>query len=219
MKRYFWLILIFVFLAGCSFSGKHNLIFKSSNYVKSAYQNRIQFVNSFLQGRFCDAKIYFNKSNLFFARADDLEMIGVNYYQLYLLYKYIGQEKIRFYKTANFYTKDKKLSGINRDKFYLRLIKSGDFTELWKVIQREKNPVYQSVYCRKIARVAPKEWKNKFLQRAFDIDKQYGWTIFLIEDWKEKKTLGSNSDADIHIKILQSSLENCEFDHDLYYLK
>ncbi|SDN29582.1 hypothetical protein SAMN04488516_101313 [Desulfonauticus submarinus] len=221
----FKFVIIFAFLLvclfSCSISVKKESPFVQSSLVDSAYSYRIKFLNSFLEGKFCDAKIYFNKSNLIFATHDKVEMIGLNFYYLYRLYQYIGEERIRFYKCSEYYL-GKKLSNFissSKDLIYKRMVEQKKYHSLWLKINKEKNPIYISVYSRKVVECAPIKWKKKFLTLAFNIDKKYGWTLFLVEDWKLKKRFFSSKEADKHLEVLKSSLENCDFNDDLYYFK
>jgi hypothetical protein len=58
------------------------------------------------------------------------------------------------------------------------------------LLEKESDPLFKSVYARKAALTANEKGRfpeaEKFLSLAYETDKKYAWTLFLIEDLKLK---------------------------------
>jgi len=218
--RYLLVISTLIALMACARSKSPYPYVNNVDKIKLAYKYRYKFINDFLRGRFCDAKIDLNRSSLFFARSDQTKEVAKNLYWLYILFSYLDQNKTALYNCSL------KLAPQNsydffrtnlKSKFYSKLFKDRNFSNLFNQLKQEKDPLYKSVFARKAVKVVPLSWKEKFLNLAFEVDKQFGWTVFLIEDWKLKKKFFYASQADLHLAILNSSLQNCDFAHELLY--
>ncbi|MDK2920764.1 MAG: hypothetical protein PWR24_321 [Desulfonauticus sp.] len=212
--RKFIIFTLSIFLLSCSLGSKKDPYLIKPG-IDLGYDYQAKFIKHFLKGEKCKAKYYFYKSNNIFARFDKLDEIGNNYFNLYKLEKYLGKEINYLYTKAvefNPFIQNKS----EKDALYSKLLHQKDTSSLLNLLKKEKNPLYRSVYARKAITVAEnKKVKKNFLNLAFAVDKQYGWVLFLIEDWKLAKHILDTPEADLHIKVLTSALEHCEFDDNL----
>lgn len=220
-------------LSGCAYStGKDS--YPPSGEIRMASVQRHDFVNLYLQGRFCEAKNQFEKSVRSFLMQDDFCSCAENYMIFHNLKMYSDVRDAHLFETA---LKLKKLGGgcpdlealflcaagdcdtdMNpKDSHYRNLLRENEFNKLIAAISAEEDRLYASVYLRKAVRLALVQDKNlarKFLEEALKIDASQGWVVFLCEDWSIMADLAASPEDRERmlerVKMLSTILQPCD---------
>ncbi|MFW5487600.1 MAG: hypothetical protein ACNI3A_04145 [Desulfovibrio sp.] len=219
-------ILLSAGLTACVGKGKDTVYPPPENLALAPVQ-RQEFVDFFLQGRWCQAKALFEQSVENYLRQDDFCRSAYNFYLLYKIKGYIGinapedlAEAKRLAKLTESCTSVPVATSsapTPKDVEYTALLDSKQFTQLLGLLKKDKDPLYASVYARKIAIQAQRDTTydvaSTALSFAKQLDAQQGWIVFLVEDWKLLSKLASNDVArkriDQRIKILQNLIHPC----------
>jgi len=220
-------------LSGCvSFYDK--TVYPPASELKLAESWRHEFVNLYLQGRFCEAKNQFEKSIRAFLMQDDFCSAAENYALFHNLKMYSDVRDNYLFETA---LKLRKLGGgcpelealfscaqddcrgeINsKDAYYRKLLSGKDYPKFLKAVSGEDDKLYASVYLRKAVRLAVLEnrgWAKRFLEEAVKIDSARGWVVFLCEDWSIMADLEEGTEAREnmleHVRMLSTILQPCD---------
>jgi len=227
MKKNILLIISLLFTIACNFAPQKSPLYRPPEGIQLASAQRLEFVNLFLQGRWCEAEILFQRSLNNYIRQDDFCSAAKNYIVAYKLMAYIGQNdekllaKARDFAQAGdqciLFTEQNELLPTEKDNKYRKLIKSSNLKALIYELNREDDPLFLSVYARKASLIAK---KNKFfkisqllIRKALEVDRRQGWVIFLIEDWKIilslKKESSKKKQIQKRINILYQKVETC----------
>jgi len=213
-------------LAGCS--GRARPVYPPADSVRLAVVQRQDFVNAYLHGRWCDAEVAFERSIGNFLAQDDFCGAARNYILAYKLRSYSNVDLPELLERADelasldpecAYGKQEStgLSVSKKDQHYLDLMKNEQFSILKNELKSEDDPLFASVYARKAARAAlcadQPDLAEELVSTARDIDARQGWIVFLIEDWKLRKSMAS-SDQDRQsiekrIDLLQKQIHVC----------
>jgi hypothetical protein len=227
------IFIILFLLTGCV-SLTDKTAYPPSGEIGKAYAQRHEFVNLYLQGRFCEAKNQFEKSVRSFLMQDDFCSAAGNYMVFYNLKMYSDIKDAHLFDTA---VKLKNLgggcpdlealllcsggdcsNGMNpKDAFYRKLLEERNFNKLLEAASGEEDRLYASVYLRKTARNAlihNRKLAEKFLKEAIGIDAAQGWVVFLCEDWSIMAGLASAPEEKERIlervKMLSTVLQPCD---------
>lgn len=196
-----WIIFMAAFfLLSCHTPGRYPLPLRAQgmNAMDS-------FRTNFLQGRLCDALISFEHAIDIFKRIDDMCAISDAYVQKYLFYAYGGDERKSLLETARDYASIGECT-IERDlieRITSGTPRSGD--------DGSSNDIFESVSFRKNA-VAGKQ--RALAEKALEIDRSNGWTLFVILDYDILLQL-SDDEAEKErlerrIIILKEQLQSCK---------
>lgn len=220
-------------LSGCvSVTGK--TAYPPSREIRMASVQRYEFVNLYLQGRFCEAKNQFEKSVRGFLMQDDFCSAAENYMIFHNLKMYSDVKDTYLFETA---LKLKKLgggcpnlealflcsagdcsAGMNpKDSYYRKLLLGKEFDKLLAAVSGEEDRLYASVYLRKAVRhalIQDKDLAGRFLKEALKIDAAQGWVVFLCKDWSIMADLAASPEERERmlerVKMLSTILQPCD---------
>lgn len=188
--------------------------FPAPNYLSIAQNQRNDFVQAFLQGRWCEAENLLALSTENYLQMDRFCDAAYNYLLSWRLNAYVGQDdpnaldkasKMR--ELGDGCTEHPRLaipqggqvpqeSVPEKDAGYRSMIQERDFEALARILGREDNELYASVYARKAARAAIQEGDagsaDRFAEMALAIDSRQGWVVFLRQDWLIKAELADS---------------------------
>jgi predicted small lipoprotein YifL len=186
-------------LAGCGGKGK-DTVYPPPDTLSLAPVQRQEFVDAFLQGHWCQAKALFDQSMENYLRQDEFCRASYNHYLMYKLKGYIEidapEELFEARRLASLSAACNSIPSQGpaparrtaKDAKYTRLLEHNKFNTLLKLLAKDVDPLYASVYARKVAVLAHAQGaqsvRNKALQLARSIDARQGWIVFLVEDWK-----------------------------------
>jgi hypothetical protein len=228
------LLIMGICLSGCASFYQNKDPYPPAGEVKMAESWRHEFVNMYLQGRFCEAKVQFEKSVRAYLMRDDFCSAAENYMIFHNLKMYSDVRDKYLFETA---LKMRRLGGgcpklealfscaqddcrgeINpRDAYYRKLLSGKEFDKFLKVVSGEEDKLYASVYFRKAVRIAvlnSREWAKRFLEEAIKIDSGRGWVVFLCEDWSIMADLEAGIEERERmlerVRILSAVLQPCD---------
>jgi hypothetical protein len=153
---------------------------------------RRDFVDSFLQGRWCEAEALYAEAIDTAVRRDDFCAAAHTARLAARLHAYAGQDAPELERTA------RALRGAAldcpgdedtpaRDRRYEALVRAGDFGALARALDAEPDALYVSVYARKGARAAlaagQKADARALAEAARATDARQGWVTLLAADW------------------------------------
>ncbi|MFP4070900.1 MAG: hypothetical protein ACLFTB_02525 [Desulfovibrionales bacterium] len=175
-------------------------LYPPSPKLEQGAAKRVEYIQAFLEGRWCDARYLFAESRDAFLRRDDFCAVATNYLYAWKLHSYLGQEDPLLLQEALHMSRigrscpdiEQAAQGAvvqtERESEYRSLIRDGRFDELTTILDKESDPLFRSVYARKAAGRAYKEGQalqaKTLLEQALQTDAAHGWTVFLVEDWK-----------------------------------
>ncbi|WP_457570892.1 hypothetical protein [Desulfovulcanus sp.] len=224
MRIVFSLMLILSCLA-CSLAGPEGRPYSPPSTRNIPAKQRLEFINLFLRGRWTDASIVFRKSVDNFIQQDEFCAAAKNYFFLYNLFKYLSIDKMALLKKARSLAKlDSKCHPLlditddlltEKDRKYKEVLAKYNFSLMISLLEKESDPLFKSVYARKAALIAKERQRSfeaeNFLNLAYEIDKKYMWTLFLIEDLRLKcKFLTNKSEKEKIRKRIEILLEYTE---------
>ncbi len=215
------------FLSGCTGKGKDTVYPPPENLALAPVQ-RQEFVDAFLQGRWCQAESLMKQSLENYLRQDDFCRAAYNFYLMYKIKSYIAidaphelQEAERLASLSgnciSVPSSENPNPATPKDTQYSKLLNLDRLQELRALLQKDKDPLYASVYSRKIALRAQAlkqtDMATQALEFARQIDSRQGWVVFLIEDWKMQAGLSTNPGTRAKIKnrieILEKLIHPC----------
>jgi hypothetical protein len=135
------------------------------------------FRNLFLEGRLCDAEMSLNHAVDIYAKIDDMCAISDAYIQQYLFNAYIKNDrKDSLDKAAEF----ANIGDCTAEKKRIDDLRSiSEKKDTAPDIKKATNDIYLSVMLRKTA-VATGD--RTYIDKALNIDRSYGWRLFVIHD-------------------------------------
>jgi hypothetical protein len=210
--------------------------YPAPNYSDYAQNQRRDFVEAFLQGRWCEAENLLALSTENFLQLDRFCEAAYNYLLFWRLQAYIGKDDPEALRRAEEMKElgkgcpehprlvmpgDGEPPGgaiPGKDAAYRSLLDARDYEGLFDLLAAEDNELYASVYARKAARDAldrgDRRWADTFLELALAVDSDQGWVVFLRRDWRLKAELAeSNEEKESianRIKYLDEFITPCE---------
>lgn len=185
-------------------------------------QQRRDFVDSFLQGRWCEARELYVEAVDKAVRRDDLCQAARTARLAARLKQYIGRTDEDARRAAEEYAAAAigcpELQDIpERDRRYGARIEAGAFDALARDLELEPDALYASVYARKGARAALERGQKadalRLAEAARTVDAQQGWVTFLREDWLLRLELTDNQEHRQAIReriaILERRIDPC----------
>lgn len=177
--------------------------------LRMAEAQRHEFIQLFLQGRWCEAQGMFERSLEGYQLQDDFCSAARNHLIAWKLHQYLDLEADRHLEAA------RNLAGTGlacpglalpdadeahgvriedhltpKDRAYRELLGQGAFTDLAARLRTEPDPLFASVYGRKAARAAldadqadRPDQARMLIHQTRELDARQGWVVFLIEDW------------------------------------
>ena len=217
-------------LSACAASGPKGPYPPPEN-LRLAGVKRQEFVASFLQGRWCEARDLMAQSVEDFLRRDDPCAAAYNHLTLWRLKAYVGlededarQEAMRLRAVGMGCPGSEQLAMLDedapapaRDRRYASLLDADDDAALLRALEDEDDALYASVYARKAAAraldAARPDRARPFLNLARALDGDRGWVVFLLEDWKlEARAADNDGDRNAiaqRIAILDALVDTC----------
>lgn len=197
MKRHIYLILLTMascFLFGCTGPVDRSPYPVDRSLDLAALQQR-DFVDSFLQGRWCEAQSLYASSLEGRIRRDEFCAAAKTARLAARLKAYLGQNAPDELAAAKrFASATEECPGIDsgampeRDRRYTALIDSGNLSALASQLEKEEDALYASVYARKGAAMALEAGDNTLAETLWRLarstDAAHGWVAFLREDWR-----------------------------------
>jgi len=190
--------------------------FPAPNYLGQALNQRADFVQAFLQGRWCEAENLLALSTENFLQLDRFCDAGYNYLLSWRLKAYVGLDEPEALDKA------RKMRNLGdgcaanprlaipedgqvpeamvpeKDQAYRRLIAEQDFAAVVQALADEENELFASVYARKAAKAAmaasDAEAAHRLLEFALAVDSRLGWVVFLRQDWLLKAELADDDE-------------------------
>lgn len=183
---------------------------------------RRDFVDSFLQGYWCEAEALYADSMETAVRKDDFCEAARTARLAARLYAYAGQDAPELDEAAARY----RAAALQcpayeeipeQDRAYTALVESGSFAALAKALVRERDSLYVSVYARKGARAALRAGQKTdalaLADMARDADARQGWVTFLRDDWRIRLELEDDPTTRQairdRIELLEHRIEPC----------
>jgi hypothetical protein len=174
---------------------------------QKAADQREEFLEAFLSGRWCEAQSLFRASTLDYLRQDDFCAAAYNYRLAWRLTAYLSIPDQSLRKRAARLAElgldcsgdpggeNGRFAG-PRDEAWEKLVSEKRFDELLSRVRGEEDALYASVYARKGARQAmaqgDEDAARRLLRTARQRDARLGWLLFVIEDWKLLADLENN---------------------------
>ena len=222
-------LLICLACGACTMLQKTPAPYAPPDRLTLAASLRQDFVQEFLAGRWCAARVLFLQAQEYYLRQDDFCSVAQTYVLAYKLHAYLGVKFPHLLdKAMNFAqqgldcttdildTEGQPLVG-KQDKAMNALLDAHAWPTIFTQLNHKRDPLFASVYARKAARKALQttpQWSIKFLELAHNIDSRQGWVLFLIQDWKLQRTIESNPQRqtwiDQRIATLYDLIEPCE---------
>jgi hypothetical protein len=189
---------------GCV-SSEPKAIYPPPETLKLASTQREDFVQAFLEGRWCQAENLLASSSEKYLYQDDVCAAAYNYFLFWKLKGYIGIEApallerahelrqlgtpcTELDKTLPLHPEEAPQAVPEKDQTYRALLKGRDFQGIYGALQKEENPLFASVYGRKAGRLAMEEgltaWATRLLETVRRWDAERGWIVFVLEDWR-----------------------------------
>lgn len=204
--------------------------------LRMAEPQRHEFVQLFLQGRWCEAQGLFERSLEGYLMQDDFCAAAQNHILVWKLKQYININDDQHLEQADALLRTGRdcpelllpssdITGIeisdlpSRDRDYHALLDAGRFRALADRLQSERDQLYASVYGRKAALAAMQsgdiQSAQKIIEQTRLLDARQGWIVFLIQDWKiiydMTRDSGRQTEIQSRIKALQELIQPCPF--------
>ena len=216
MKKLIILILLFFILGllgGCAPPADPAAYPVDRSLELAALQQR-DFVDSFLQGRWCEAKTLYAASVEGSIRRDDFCAAAGTARLGARLKAYLGQEApaesaqaLRLAEAAGSCPALDADAPPERDRRYTALVEGGGFARLASLLAKEDDALYASVYARKGAAKALEaghaDQALALWELARATDAAHGWVAFLREDWRLRLAMNPDPEEQraIHARI------------------
>ena len=191
--------------------------------LRMAEAQRHEFIQLFLQGRWCESQGMFERSLESFQFQDDFCSAAQNHLIAWKLHQYLNLEADRHLEAArnlagtglacpelSFPDAD-ATHGVHAedhltptDRAYRELLEQGAFTALAARLRTESDPLFASVYGRKAAKAAlgadQPDQARMLIHQTRELDARQGWIVFLIEDWNLALDLNRDPEEARHIR-------------------
>ncbi len=174
--------------------------------LRMAEAQRHEFIQLFLQGRWCEAQGVFERSLESYQFQDDFCSAARNHLIAWKLHQYLNLEADHHLKAARNLAEsglacpDLNLPGADAahemqagdhltttDRAYREMLEQGAFDALAAKLRAESDPLFASVYGRKAAKAAVEadqlEQGLMLIHLTRELDARQGWIVFLIQDW------------------------------------
>ncbi|MEE9524607.1 MAG: hypothetical protein V3V59_07650 [Thermodesulfovibrionales bacterium] len=203
MKRFSLTIIILIILASCHTPGKYPLPLQHQ-----AMDEMESFRNLFLEGRLCDAEMSLNHAVDIYAKIDDMCAISDAYIQQYLFNAYINNERKDYLDKAEEFADIGNCNSEKQKVGDLRSVAENDDEQ--PEIEKATNQIYLSVILRKAALVTG---DRTYIDKALNIDRSYGWRLFVIHDLIILKSLSVDEEEkdklQKRIEFLSAYVQQC----------
>ncbi len=203
MKRFSLTIIILIILASCHTPGKYPLPLQHQ-----AMDEMESFRNLFLEGRLCDAEMSLNHAVDIYAKIDDMCAISDAYIQQYLFNAYINNERKDYLDKAEEFADIGNCNSEKQKVDDLRSVAENDDEQ--PEIEKATNQIYLSVILRKAALVTG---DRTYIDKALNIDRSYGWRLFVIHDLIILKSLSVDEEEkdklQKRIEFLSAYVQQC----------
>ncbi|PTN38057.1 hypothetical protein [Desulfonatronum sp. SC1] len=204
--------------------------------LRMAEAQRHEFIQLFLQGRWCEAQGLFERSLESYHIQDDFCSAAQNHLIAWKLHQYLNLDADHHLSAA----RDQAGTGLDcpglnlpdldavhevpaddhltpRDRTYRKMIDQGAFTALTAKLRAEPDPLFSSVYGRKAAKAAldadHPDQARTLIHQTRELDAEQGWIVFLIEDWSFILSLTPAPDEVRHIQnrigLLRNLIQPC----------
>jgi hypothetical protein len=228
-------LLVMICLTACASPGPRSP-YPAPDTLRMAEPQRHEFVQLFLQGRWCEARGMFERSTESYLMQDDFCSAAQNNIVAWKLKQYIGISDPQLLEKAGLLLQtgmdcpdaivpDEGAEGFpsdtvtQKDREYRELLDDGRFDLLAARLRAERDQLYASVYGRKAARAASiagqQEQAEQLVRQTRSLDAGQGWIVFLIQDWKMLHALTQDHAAKLEIqeriKQLQDLIQPCPF--------
>lgn len=191
-------------LLACGPSGPRSA-YPPPETLRMADDQRHEFIQLFLQGRWCEAQGMFARSQESYLLQDDFCSAAQNHLIAWKLKQYLNiSADQHLEKAENLSRTGLHCPGTNlpqdtvsppdaavfsaKDQEYRVLLTQQDFQALFRKLRDEPDPLHASVYGRKAALTAldsgNMEPARELIQLTRELDARQGWIVFLIQDWK-----------------------------------
>ncbi len=221
-----------VLVAGC-FSSTPEPVYPPAREIKQAPFQRREFVDAFLQGKWCEAEQRFAAAVQAYLQRDDVCQASYTYLLAWKLKRYVEidapelLENARKFQALGFgcpenppvpLTDGPDEVGLSaRDRRYREYIARQDYAGLLEALTKEEDPLYASVYARKAARQAIDAGRNPqaraLVEYARTRDAAQGWVVFVREDWRILRRLASSANEqaliDERLAVLEDIIRPC----------
>jgi hypothetical protein len=203
MKRLSLTIIVLVVLFSCHTPGKYPLPLQHQ-----AMDEMEAFRNQFLEGRLCDAEMSLNHAVDIYAQIDDMCAIADAYIQQFLFNAYIKNERIDYLDKAEEFANIGDCAAEKKRINDLRSVAENEDEE--PDVEKASNEIYLSVILRKAA-VATGD--RMYIDKALNIDRSYGWRLFIIHDLIILKSLSHDEEEkeklQKRIEFLSAYIQQC----------
>ncbi|SDB22903.1 hypothetical protein SAMN05660653_01119 [Desulfonatronum thiosulfatophilum] len=221
-------------LLACGPSGPRS-VYPPPDILRMADDQRHEFIQLFLQGRWCEAQSMFERSRESYLMQDDFCAAAQNELIAWKLKQYLditagehlhaarelvhtGLECPELHLPGD-WLEPQPPAFSARDENYRQLMVQRNFSALANQLRNEPDPLYASVYGRKAALTAlvdlNMEQARSLIMQTRDLDARQGWIVFLIEDWNIIHSLNlphQNQQEILHrIERLQNLIQPCRF--------
>ncbi|WP_031386273.1 hypothetical protein [Desulfonatronum thiodismutans] len=199
------LVAFFPTLWACG-SSSQRAVYPPPDTLRLAESQRHEFIQLFLQGRWCEAQGLFERSLESYQLQDDFCSAARNHLIAWKLHQYLGLDADHHLEAARNLAEtglacpDINLPGIDTtheiqagdnlaptDRAYREMLEQAAFTALAAMLRAEPDPLFASVYGRKAAKAALEadqlEQARILIHRTRELDARQGWIVFLIQDW------------------------------------
>jgi hypothetical protein len=195
-------LLAAILLQGCSLSGGTKSPYPRPEILSQTASLRQDFIQEFLQGQWPTARSLFLQTQENLLRQDDFCSVAQLYVLAYRLHAYLGVKYPHLLdKALDFSQQGMECSKMvgdrhtilpnSRDTKIQLLLQQGDWHTIHAYLDQLDDPLAVSVYARKAAVKAgessdgnDRNWTRVFIKQAHIVDRNHGWVLFLIEDWK-----------------------------------
>lgn len=161
--------------------------------LQQAPKLRQEFVEAYLQGRWCEARAIFARTIDSFLRQDAFCEVSYTYRLARSLKQFVGEDDPALGEAAEDFARlglgcSSHTPPLARDARYTALLDKGDYDALLAALDTEVDALYASVYARRAAMQLLDDGlagrARQFLQHARDTDARQVWVVFLVQDWQ-----------------------------------
>ncbi|SMP68385.1 hypothetical protein [Desulfonatronum lacustre] len=229
------LVALFPTLWACG-SSSSRTAYPPPDTLRMAEAQRHEFIQLFLQGRWCEAQGLFERSLESYQLQDDFCSAARNHLIAWKLHQYLNLDADHHLEAARNLAEtglacpELDLPGTDAvhevqaedhltptDRAYREMLEQGAFTALAAKLGAEPDPLFASVYGRKATKAALEadqlEQARMLIHRTRELDAGQGWVVFLIEDWNFILSLTPDPAEVLHIQnrvdLLRGLIQPC----------